>query len=516
MKKQKNVVEKSQLPSISPTSSRPTTADASQSEVSILDFDQDSKNVIFTEPQTIEAIKRLGLTFNDFSCKKPSNFRRPGCDDSVAQLLYSKYESKRQHYIEQVTKMRESILAENMVVKQDDPIIRVQKQMIKKEQEQFEQMRKSGEADLRKIVVCKFRDLFQKQIHVEAMEKTLKRTSAIEEVKQIQTRSVQSRGASVLSMRHTSPSLNELQNTDTTQQFIAKRISEEQLRAKKIKHMEDQIQQVLLKGQQRKDEQAEKRANQARKEEERFIHWQKVQNEQEKVNQKKNQTQNNRKQEIALHAQKIEEERRQAYLAKLSSEEARMKQRTQNNSIENAKRMEASRKKLLERSQRVHEYLEEKRAQEDRERKRQDQTTELVAKRLKERAKSQSLQFLQRQLDREERIEKAQRLFAGRQYLADKRAFQEITISTEAEILNTQKRKLMSQRIMESTNYKHKRETLLAAFNQMDSLDDQKAMANIRSILGISEEDFQQIIESAKNQATNQTRPGSSINNRVP
>ena len=79
--------------------------------VSILNFDKRAPEVVFTEPATIEALKRLGYSQNEFNFKPISCFyANSTVDNRSTAVVYQRYLSRRESMIDRVISMRKYLI----------------------------------------------------------------------------------------------------------------------------------------------------------------------------------------------------------------------------------------------------------------------------------------------------------------------------------------------------------------------------------------------------------------------
>jgi hypothetical protein len=142
-----------------PTAAAPPSARPDRVFISIDNFDRMSKSVYFTEPATVEAIRRLGFSPTEFSYRSEKDFAAEAPDPKVAQLLQSRWEARRTFLIEKVGTMRASILREP-----DDPrplpvVLRKEQMMIEQTKQTIRQMEMESNVALKKIAMARMHDI---------------------------------------------------------------------------------------------------------------------------------------------------------------------------------------------------------------------------------------------------------------------------------------------------------------------------------------------------------------------
>ena len=70
-----------------------------QGPVSLVNFQRNAPKVVFTERASLEAIKRCAFKMEDFGYRSLKDFKKPGVDQDVAKMLFTKNEERRQKMI---------------------------------------------------------------------------------------------------------------------------------------------------------------------------------------------------------------------------------------------------------------------------------------------------------------------------------------------------------------------------------------------------------------------------------
>lgn len=150
--------------------------------ISILNFSRQSQNVIFTEPATIEAIKRLGFEMSEFNFIPLESFDSKTSDSDLTEKFYQRYLAKRQKMIEQTIKMRASIIDEQKYPIPVSPVVRRELMCLKKQQEQLEQIDDKSNFAFRKLALNRLHDLLRYQNDLDQNQRTTDKFRDIDEV----------------------------------------------------------------------------------------------------------------------------------------------------------------------------------------------------------------------------------------------------------------------------------------------------------------------------------------------
>lgn len=153
--------------------------------VSILNFSRQSKNVIFTEPATIEAINRLGFEMSEFNFISPDSFDSGVSNPNLKETLYQRYLNKRQKMIEQTIKMRAIILDEKRYPVQISPVVRHEQMFLRKQQDQLEQLDGKSNYAFRKLALNRLHDLINYQNDLDLNQKLTNKFRDIDEVNKL-------------------------------------------------------------------------------------------------------------------------------------------------------------------------------------------------------------------------------------------------------------------------------------------------------------------------------------------
>ena len=502
-----------------PKRQQPDPVDIYPETVSILDFDHDCQSVKFTEKATLEAIRRLGINVRDIDFRPMHTFRRPGCDESVTALLFKKYEAKRQNLINEVTEMRKKVLEEaEKRVATESPTIRVGRARVEREKKALEDVRRQRDADLKKLVIFKYREMFQRQIHQSAVNATMTRTAQIDKMKEEMLRTARER-----SEREIAPSPQSVPRSEPPQALIdahrerVRRMREEEAikRKEKAKAYAEKLQQRYDRSTQIHEEQQEQARKKIMDEEERFNRWKQSRNE---FDMRRNEKFRNRvafEEGVVSNGAKREEERKQALIGRISEYDARSRMQTDKANSAKKERLDAMKKRLTERVKKANETLERQTKERDNYRIRLDQQDEEVAERHKQQVLSQTLKLMDRQLDREERVDKVKRKAVAKQYAIDMQMRKSRDDSRVASALDQERSRLAARKSLENSRFLEKREQIVSEIGSIDCPDDPKAMRKVMGILKIDEAEMKTLIDVARNTVGEYSRPSTALCSRA-
>lgn len=153
--------------------------------VSILNFSRQSKNVVFTEPATIEAINRLGFEMSEFNFISLDSFNCGSADPNLTEKLYQRYLNRRQNMIEQTIKMRASIIDKQKYPIPISPVVKHEQILLQKQQDQLEQLDDKSNYAFRKLALNRLHDLIHYQNDLDLNQKLKNKFRDIDEVNRL-------------------------------------------------------------------------------------------------------------------------------------------------------------------------------------------------------------------------------------------------------------------------------------------------------------------------------------------
>lgn len=470
--------------------------------ISLENFNQNSEDVTITEPESIEALKRIGYNIQDLNFKPIQKFKRPGCDETVTQLLFKKNQQKRENLIKQALEIRNQILEEKKEPPQETAIIRRTKQQLQQEKESVTQLQNDQNNSLRKLVLMQLRQLFITAQHQSAVDKTQSRIQAIEEEQRIKITKLRARPASpsrspqLIDLPPQSPKLPYI---DRSAERIAKMRKEEaEKRQERIAKMDSKLQYVAQRSERLLQQQTEARERKISMEQDRFTKWE----------QSRAEALNNmiaRCKSRTLHAQSVlqarannDEERKQQILQKIYQSEQRIKSSQENRAQEFQKKIEALKAKTESRLQHARETREKQQQEADETKANYEKFDDELRQKLLEKQKAESLKLMEKQLDREAKAERAIRSHRARAYMMEKKFVQEKGDPKELESLGREKNKIDLERQIYVRKYATTREALMNELSRMNSPDDKKSLEQIKKILGMNDDEMEKLINDAK------------------
>ncbi|OHT09488.1 hypothetical protein TRFO_04580 [Tritrichomonas foetus] len=535
MKKTPNLTNKKTEPADNASSSSKSRASHSERDyISIENFNQGSKKVYFTEPATIEAIRRLGYTCGDLNCKSLLEFKRPGCDDSVTSLLYNKYEAKRQRIIKEITETRSQILDEeekaameklnsNSQFDQNNnktdlggtsPFVRIEKAFLEKEKENFLNIQKQREIDLRRIVVSQFRDFFQHQKNEESLQKTLYKT---EQIAQLKTQIIMTARSKACQPPKESPQAVTLppmkpMYVDVHLERVKKLREEEAKKREEIRiRNEEHIKVTHERSIELQEQKKEEHLKKINDDENRFIKWKENQ---EQIIQKKREKFLLRQQyekNVFQNGIKIEEDMKNRSLAKINQSDIRSKTQTETFKSSLHSRLENIRNRVNERSIKAQEELQRQKNELEIYRKKlDDRDSEIVEKRKKQ-SLDTTLKYLSRSLDRDEKAENAKRLGIRKAYMAEMNMKKRYDDTATTQQLLAEKQKVINGKHLLDSKFQAQKEQLLYEFRTAKDPNDPKCKKKIAELLQISEDELEKLVQVAKSTVGEFARPQTAL-----
>lgn len=516
-----------------------------QEEISIENFDQLAKHVRITERATIEAMNRLGYTNEDLSYRSINEFKRPGCDESVTKLLFTKYKNKRQKIILEITEMREKVLDErdqkktqtslnspkNRVRLQyqeqgNSPLVRIEMASIQKEKQNLRNLKIQKEKDLKKIVISQFRDYFHHQQNEEAMKKTIEKT---EQIAQLKSEIIKTARAKASQPQRIEPSQENHQNipfSKTVSQSTLPNVDrhfENYMRirneeAKKREEMRKKNEIHIKIAHDRSIEQQEKlREEKLKKINSSEIRYQKWKDNQEQINQQRIEKFKNRQQyelTVCQNGIKIEEETKNKKLQRINEVDFRSKNQTELYKSTVKSRLENIRNKMNERSQKCQQQLDKQRIELEEYRKKLEERDLAIEAKLKKQNLDTTLKYLSRKIDRDDKIENAKRMKIRKDYLNETINRQQNEDSRITSQLQIEKQKIMNEISSTDLIFRDRRDEILAEFKRMDNPDSPICKKRIAQLLNVSVNDVNDLIMFAKSSLGDYSRPKTALQSR--
>ena len=504
-RKPKVTTSKSALPSVT-QNIVPQEEESDRRKIySLEDFKRESEHVIINEEESVEALKRIGYTAADLNYKPLHKFRRPGCDETVTKLLFDKYQQKRENIIKQALEMREKVIAEKKQKPVETAIIRRTKRFIETEKQQVSHLQSEQNNMLRKMVLMQLRNLYLTQQHMSAVERTNTRIQIISEEKENQLKVIRARtvppgrGPQFFDVPHSDP----LPLIDPIQERINTwRKQEDQKRMEKYKQKDEHWKSVYQRSEQLLQQQNQEKEKRLNMEREKFQRWEQGRQETLAMLNKKYQNRALKAQTVIQTRINNEEERKQQILQKISMSEARSKSAFDTKQAQTQKRVEELRQKLDSRIQHVKETRERK-EREDQERKDNYAKQDIEHKeKMKSMSHEQALKLLEKQMDREERAERAARTAEGRRYQKERKLIIDSGDPVELQKLSAEQKSVEAEKQKSTTRYAIIKNQLIAELNKMNGPDDERQLAKIQTILCINSEEMKKLREAAKPSTT--------------
>lgn len=528
----------------------------SRSQVSLENFEEDSKVVTFTEPESVEAIKRLGFSFSDFYYRSPLYFKRPGCDPSVTQLLYSKSEARRQEIIKEARAMREKVVEEfekrratlelKKLANQDlensqdmqsmglnsgienikargvemdlnSSIVRTRLKEVENEKKQLDEITRNRILDLKKLVVSQLRELFVIQKKKDAVERTNARMEKACKMKSEMILEAQKRANTLPSLG--SPQLDPFnlqgsksknnQNSidphkaEIMERHIAnalkRRKEEEEARLLKNKLLNQKRQDAYKRSIEITQQQKEKHLQKTVEEEEKFKKWQTTTHQNYlSTLQKKAEDRANHNRSVIANSIRIESDRIQREMNKIESSEKRSLSACQTYETELQQKLTAIRKRVDDRYQKCQDEQERNREKRELYRKKLDDDDCALKKRIDDMSKEITLKYVSRSFDRDVRVNKVHNKQAARDHMINVKYKEMQEAQIRSNELREEKLKFNAQKDNENRKFMSLKESVMNEFHRMDGPCDNLGLKRIQIILGIDDKEMQELINLAQ------------------
>jgi hypothetical protein len=118
-----------------------------------------------------------------------------------------------------------------------------------------------------------------------------------------------------------------------------------------------------------------------------------------------------------------------------------------------------------------------------------------------------SLKILDRQIDRDEKVDRVRRIPVAQQYAMDVELRKRHEASVTEQKLAFERMKLTNQKALEQSRYLERKERLLVEIAEMRDPNDPKYIKRIQEILQVSEEEMEELITIAKAPVRPPSRP---------
>lgn len=469
--------------------------------VSILNFDKTSPEVLINEPASIEAMNRLGIRKSELSSRTQQSFVRVGCDDTVTQYFYKKWNDNREKLIQQIISKREEIIKE----KHDAPksSVDARRELIKIDidKKRIKQIDQSGEEILRHMFIRKIREMQKNAFAEAAYNKSIEKANEIQKKKTEQL--VFARSAAnnfVFKPREVKTARTiSVSPSDESVELRRKALNEEIAKERRKRSIERE--QQISSARKRSQEIYERRINSAResirKDDQRYESWKSSRN-----------TVVTRSislfkpyEEIAQTVKQREDERRNLFIERMKLNETRTKankERIAEEAREKYRVISMNEQEKMSRVSRAREIIEKQQLEKSETLMRESKNLQQQAEKLRSR---DMLKVAERIVDRDEKIAQAKRRKLAHDY-------EELIMKTpiredEKMSLDAKQERQRVTALRESVKHKaaQRKELLATELRRLKSLDDKKTLDNIQHILSVSDDEFQRMISSSTSEA---------------
>ena len=474
--------------------------------ISLESFDKTSCRVVFTEPESIEAIKRLGLTFADFNYKPKGSFKKPGCDTSVTELLYAKHEQRRQNLIDQALEMREKVFEEKkkgQTPKRESSVVIIERKNLENEQKSLEKLQKDRSSELKKLIIQLLRTAFARQAHTMAMEKSMQR---IKEAERKRTETLQLAYERSMSL----PAIPNTPKNDppgfwvdrSIERVKEQRRKEAEERKKKALIHEEKMQLARAKSQELYEKQRKGMQDKLDNEDVRYQNWQKLYAEQLNERHRKAMDRAMKEESVVKTGCRIEEAMKRKWVEKLYREDERAKEASLQRSQELQDRLSQTKQRFMERTEKVREMQDSHLKRQDAMRRKIEENDQETEKRLKQMTADMNLKFAERQFDRDTKRLSIQHKRAADEYDVQQKAMPPGYEASMVRDLKSQSQKVVVQKAAEQKKYMSARAEIMRLFAQMSDDVSFRDLRVLQALTGMDEEELEQLVEAAKSPAS--------------
>lgn len=484
-----------------------------QAIISLENFDRESQCVHINEKASVEALLRIGCNISDLNYKPKVKFIRPGCDNTVTNLLYNRYEQRRQKIIQDALEMRLKVLEEKNNLPKQTPFVRITMKNVEKERKNLKELMLDTSARLRKIVLIQLRELFSRQVHQDAVERTNIRISKIEEDQKERTKVLHQRQIPKNNPQEFIPPPPPLPHIDLHMERLIQKRKEEAEKRKEYNRIKDEAYKAA-------HERAEEHHNKTKEEVEkkinnkleRFMKWQASKNELMNKRMEQYKSRSQHESDIMDKNNKMEEEKRKKLLDHIAYKETRAATVLDTARTNTQSKINEIKNRMASRMLYCNSELERQREQREIMRKQIEERDADKERKINQHKAELSLALLQRKLDRDEKTENILRQYNANNYAK----YSSMLMTQQAEEnelnkLSEEQRQIQSKKFYKEKEFTEVKNKLVSEFATMDSLDDIKALKRIRKLLDMTEDEMNDLIELAKFSAIAPSSPSSSL-----
>lgn len=437
---------------------------------------------------------------SDLGYRPISDFQRPGCDGTVAKLLFDRNEQRRERLINQVVETRNEVIKEKE--SQDierTPIL-----------QPIQTPRKTNHSEtIRRLVISKLRDMFRREMHQEAVE----RTRSISEAYETRRLSVQRSRAVVSNLQEFQMLPQILPPVDPSDEMIRQHQKNEAVkRAESAQLLNERLKTVKERSIIQTERIRARRLERITADEQELKRWEEAQNIRSAEMAERAKSKQQRAMTVLQNMHKIQEETRQRKLDRMTESDAIHQDALTMSEQQRASRLAAERERVNSRMQKLRERQELIEEQRQKLRLDMEATLNEVMKQREVKQKEEELRLITKKIDHEEKIEEIRRNAAATSYRTyrqhDKQLKQEAHQRETVSRLRTLDEK---ERALERRKFEKTRESVLEIMGKTDIPTDKGMLDKLRHTMGITEEEMKQIVEEAQRGLQSHYRASSKV-----
>lgn len=484
-------------------------ASTSRDYISIENFDRQSTRVHFTDPSTVEALRRLGLKSSDFNFKPLKVFKKPGLDHSLIQLLYEKNEQEREKMIKEVVKMRNKVIQEQDLPHPIPALVRREQLFIQDQKLHIQKIEKDGQCTLRRLALRSLRETYLQNERAIQSANTKARMMQLTTLKEEQLYNAKKYAATTpITPRRPSSEkegINPREIYESYQQHIARA---EEIRMKfhdQVREAAREKQRLQQEAKERSkklaEEQVQKKAQSVEQINNRFSGWlesrEAVIQEQE---QKKKEHENKLKTAVEL-ANKYEHNRRENVKTKIKESDIKSSQAIEQHEMNIREKIRRRRQLIEQRAQQAHETKETLYKEIEQTKRKEIEKNESSAQhRLQEMEYQNKLSIYDSKFEREVRAMNARRKIAADDYQRQLKIKANVEDTSQVDQVIQESQLVTEQKFGTMTKYQRQRETLLQEFKRLKGPDDKEGLKRVQAILRLDDAQFQELLSIATDQ----------------
>lgn len=477
-----------------------------QGPVSLVNFQRNAPKVVFTERASLEAIKRCAFKMEDFGYRSLKDFKKPGVDQDVAKMLFTKNEERRQKMIAEALEMRDAIISERREREQATATSDRQSRNGSKE---YRELVEGQERELKRLVVTKLRDVVIQEGHISEAEKTNQRSLEIEKKRNDRDQAFRMRTFELLHkplpvVRSSAP----LQRPPFTamshlsERRLAEMKRKEHLRKRKHDEMQTENARLILERSNKlKQQKVAMSQHRLKLEASRFNNWKKRHDEEVGENSQTALARQVHSEEVLEKGKALHLEKLKRVENKIAEDQARLKEFLETDPPLKAK---IEQRKMIydERLEKANATAAQRKVQIEETRKSLDAKDLERQKLIMQKQRDLTLELTERGLNRQEKVDEIERKRAAEEYAKEAERMPEVMLAkykTETEEERRTK-KLAEKKLGAKLRYEEMRQAVVAELARWNGSLDRSNLTQLQNMLGISREEVDELVRQARKQ----------------